>query len=317
MSVPNIEELNLLGSYDTSGEGENTKMPGLQHKYPQTALILSTNRCAMYCRHCFRKRLVGLPNAELLERFDTAARYVRQHPVINNVLITGGDPFVLPTGMIGQFLEMLAPIDHLAFIRFGTRMPVSLPQRIIEDDSLLRLLGEHSRPERRIYIVTQFNHPNEITPEAIEAVTVLLDAGVLVNNQTVLLNGVNDHPRTLGRLQNELVRIGVAPYYVFQCRPVKRVVHHFQIPFSRGYRVVEESKRLLNGHSKRFKYMMSHRSGKIEIVAIQGERIFFKYHQAKHPADLGRLFSRRLSPGAGWLDDLREHEEAFICQASG
>ncbi|MBN1636347.1 MAG: KamA family radical SAM protein [Deltaproteobacteria bacterium] len=304
MAVPDVEELNLMGSYDTSGERENTKMPGLQHKYLQTALILSTNRCAMYCRHCFRKRLVGLPNSELLQRFEDAANYISLHEEINNVLITGGDPFVLPTSIIAKFLEMLAPIEHLAFIRFGTRTPVTLPQRIIEDNVLLDLLRKNSLKTRRIYIVTQFNHPKEITPESIEASNLLICNGVPVNNQTVLLKGVNDDPKVLADLQNNLVRVGINPYYVFQCRPVKRVMHHFQVPLSQGYQIVEESKRLLNGHSKRFKYIMSHKTGKIEIVGIKDNQIFLKYHQARNPRDTGKFFSRKFNPQAGWLDDL-------------
>jgi len=304
MAVPDVEELNLMGSYDTSGEKENTKMPGLQHKYLQTALILSTNRCAMYCRHCFRKRLIGLPNSELLQRFEDAANYISLHKEINNVLITGGDPFVLPTPIIAEFLEMLSPIEHLAFIRFGTRTPVTLPQRIIDDKDLLDLLRKNSRKSRRIYIVTQFNHPKEITPEAIEAINLLLCIGIPVNNQTVLLKGVNDDPEVLADLQNNLVRVGINPYYVFQCRPVKRVMHHFQVSLSHGYQIVEEAKRLLNGHSKRFKYIMSHKTGKIEIVGIKNDQIFLKYHQARNPRDTGKFFSRKLNYQAGWLEDL-------------
>lgn len=306
MAVPSVDELNLMGSYDTSGEKDNTKMPGLQHKYPQTALILSTNRCAMYCRHCFRKRLVGLPNHELLQRFDDAAAYVRQHREINNVLITGGDPFVLDTSMIARFLEMLSDIGHLSFIRFGTRIPVTLPHRITHDPDLIRLLKKHSLPQRRIYVVTQFNHPREITEEAVAAVDCLIRSGVVVNNQTVLLNGVNDDPAILAALQNNLAGIGINPYYIFQCRPVKRVQHHFQVPLHQGYDIVEAAKGMLNGHSKRFRFIMSHRKGKIEIVGRKHDEIFFKFHQARNPANTGKFFSRHISPGQGWLADTEE-----------
>ncbi|MFY9397596.1 MAG: KamA family radical SAM protein [Desulfomonilia bacterium] len=316
MAVPSLDELNLLGSYDTSGEKDNTKMPGLQHKYPQTALILSTNRCAMYCRHCFRKRLVGLPNHELLQRFDEAAAYVRRHREINNVLITGGDPFVLETPLIARFLEMLSDIGHLKFIRFGTRIPVTLPHRITHDPELVELLKKHSLPDRRIYVVTQFNHPREITPESTEAVDRLLRAGIVVSNQTVLLKGVNDDPECLATLQNNLAGIGVTPYYVFQCRPVKRVQHHFQVPLSRGYEIVEQAKGMLNGHSKRFRFIMSHKKGKIEIVGKRGDEMFFKFHQAKNPRNNGRFFSRIIHPDQGWLLD-HDHDETFIEQPHG
>ncbi|MGC9324606.1 MAG: KamA family radical SAM protein [Desulfomonilia bacterium] len=303
MAVPSIDELDLHGSYDTSGEKENTKMPGLQHKYGQTALILSTNRCAMYCRHCFRKRMVGLSQNELLQRFDEASSYVKNHQEINNVLISGGDPFVLPTSTIAGFLEMLACIDHLSFIRFGTRIPVTLPDRILEDQDLVNLLESHSLKTRRIFVVTQFNHPREITDRAIEAVNALISAGVVVNNQTVLLKGVNDSPGCLASLQNTLVSIGVNPYYVFQCRPVKRVMHHFQVPLLRGFQIVEQSKKMLNGHSKRFKFIMSHRRGKIEIVGRKGDILYFKFHQARNEKNLGEFFSRKMRLNEGWLGE--------------
>jgi len=304
MAIPGVNELDIAGSYDTSGEHENTKMHGLQHKYAQTALILATNRCATYCRHCFRKRLVGLPNQEVIRRFEMATRYIRAHEEIDNVLITGGDPLILPTRVIERMLEMLTDIKHLNFIRFGSRVPVTFPERIVEDEEFLDMLKVYSLNDRRCYVVTQFNHPREITSQSIEAVDRLIGSGVPVNNQTVLLKGVNDDPETMAKLQNKLIGIGVNPYYIFQCRPVKRVKHHFQVPLYRGYEIIEGAKRKLNGHSKRFKYIMSHRTGKIEIVGVMDGEIYFKYHQAKNPRNIGKFFKRKLNREAGWLDDL-------------
>ena len=304
MAIPGVNELDIAGSYDTSGERENTKMHGLQHKYAQTALILATNRCATYCRHCFRKRLVGLPNQEVIRRFEMATRYIRAHEEIDNVLITGGDPLILPTRVIERMLEMLTDIKHLNFIRFGSRVPVTFPERIVEDEEFLDMLKVYSLNDRRCYVVTQFNHPREITSQSIEAVDRLIGSGVPVNNQTVLLKGVNDDPETMAKLQNKLIGIGVNPYYIFQCRPVKRVKHHFQVPLYRGYEIIEGAKRKLNGHSKRFKYIMSHRTGKIEIVGVMDGEIYFKYHQAKNPRNIGKFFKRKLNREAGWLDDL-------------
>ena len=169
IAVPNFEELNVEGFYDTSGESENTKMPGLQHKYSETALILATNKCAMYCRYCFRKRLVGLPTDELLKRFEDAATYIREHEEINNVLVSGGDPLVLQNDIIESFLESLTDIRHLKFIRFGSRVPVTLPERL-NDPEILRIFRKYSRRDKRVYVVTQFNHPREITPKSINAV---------------------------------------------------------------------------------------------------------------------------------------------------
>jgi lysine 2,3-aminomutase len=308
IAVPSPEELNLEGFYDTSGEAENTKMPGLQHKYAETALILATNRCATYCRHCFRKRLVGLPTEEIVSRFEDAAQYIAEHEEINNVLISGGDPLVLSNEVIETFLEMLTNIDHLSFIRFGSRTPVTLPSRL-GDPELLALFKKYSQIDKRLYVVTQFNHPREITPQSISAVNNLLNAGVLLSNQTVLLKGVNDDPDTLAALMDGLVSIGVAPYYVFQCRPVKRVKRYFQVPLCEGVRIVEKAKANCNGHSKRFKYVMSHKTGKIEILGIMDGEIYFKYHEAKNRENLGVMFKRRADEKAGWLDDFRTDDE--------
>jgi lysine 2,3-aminomutase len=315
MAVPHADELDVSGSYDTSGEMQSTKMPGLQHKYAQTALILTTNRCAMYCRHCFRKRLVGLPTEEVIRRFGDAARYIELHPEITNVLLSGGDPLVLGTGVIERLLGRLSGIKHLRYVRIGTRVPVALPKRIIDDHDLLRVLRRHSRPDRRLHVVTQFNHPAELTRLAIRAVARLLDAGLILSNQTILLKGVNDQARTLAELQGRLVGIGVNPYYVFQCRPVKRVKLRFQVPLARGYRIVEDAKRMLDGPSKRFRYVMSHRTGKIEIVGVSGDEIFFRFHQARDASNLGKFFKRPLTADAGWLDELPPARERLHSSA--
>jgi len=312
---PSVEELDVSGSYDTSGEKENTVLTGLQHKYRETALLLVTNRCAGYCRHCFRKRLVGIPTNETLKLFDAAVEYIKEHPEITNVLISGGDPLVLPTDVIEYFLSELSKIPHLKFIRFGSRVPVFYPMRIYEDKKLLEVFSKYSTPERRVYLVTHFNHPKEVTKEARRAVDSLIRAGVPVSNQAVLLRGVNDDPEILATLMKEITSAGVIPYYVFQCRPVKRVKTHFQVPLKEAYEIVEKAKQKLDGHAKRFKFIMSHRTGKIEIVGIIGNEIYLKYHQCKEPEKVGKLFKMLLTPNAGWLDDLkpvREEEGALV-----
>jgi lysine 2,3-aminomutase len=308
MAVPSPDELNLEGCYDTSGEYENTKMPGIQHKYSETALILVTNQCAMYCRHCFRKRLVGLPTKETLKRFEDAAEYIKMHPEINNVLVSGGDPLTLPNRIIERILEILTRIRHLNFIRIGSRVPVTLPDRL-NDQELLNLFKKYSQDNKRIYVVTQFNHPREINPHSVNAVNNLINAGISVNNQTVLLKQVNDNPDTLSTLMNKLTTIGVTPYYVFQCRPLERVKHHFQVPLCEGVRIVEEAKANCNGLSKRFKYIMSHKTGKIEILGIMDDEIYFKYHEAKDRENLGVMFKRPVDERAGWVDDFQTYSE--------
>jgi KamA family protein len=309
MAIPSLSELNLQGSYDTSGEVENTKLRGLQHKYSETALILATNRCATYCRHCLRKRFIGRRETkEIIEDFKEPVCYIKQHPEINNVLISGGDPLVLPNKIIGRFLSMLSEISHLDFVRFGSRAPVTFPSRF-QDNELLGLIADYSTSERRIFVVTQFNHSREITKQSIEAVDNLIKSGAVINNQTVLLKGVNDNAETLAELQNRLVGIGVNPYYVFQCRPVKRVKKQFQVPICKGVKIIEKAKVRCNGPSKGFRYIMSHKTGKIEILGIVDDEIYFKYHQAKNRKNLGKIFKRKIEPKAGWLDDFHSYRK--------
>lgn len=303
MCVPSIGETDLTGDFDTSGEADNTVIPGLQHKYRQTALILSTHRCAMYCRHCFRKRLVGISDDETAGNVEEMAAYVNAHSEINNILISGGDAFLNSNKVIKQYLELFSPIPHLDLIRFGTRTPVVLPMRIHDDPELLDILKTYSQ-KKQIYVVTQFNHPRELTGESRQAVKILLDAGIVVKNQTVLLKGVNDDSQTLGILLRELTRCGVVPYYIFQCRPVSGVKNQFQIPLDKGYEIVEGAEDMQNGQGKCIRYAMSHVTGKIEILGLlPGREMLFKYHQAKYEADQGRIFTRKLLPGQAWLED--------------
>ncbi|MDK2799859.1 MAG: lysine 2,3-aminomutase [Clostridiales bacterium] len=303
LSIPSGMELDMSGDYDTSGEAQNTKFAGVQHKYAPTVLVLSTNACLMYCRHCFRKRMVGYSQDEIMSRLDETINYLKTHKEVNNVLISGGDSFVLPTSTIKEYLTRLAEIEHLDFIRFGTRIPVVYPQRIIEDKELLETLKEYTEKNKPIYVVTQFNHPKELTEEAKEAIILLKKAGVSVNNQTVFLMGINDDPETLAKLQRDLTNAGVNPYYVFQCRPVKYVKNHFQVPIYEAYQTIELAKQKLNGISKRFRYIMSHKRGKIEIVGVSGNKMIFKFHQAKNKEDYGRIFELEVDKKARWLDD--------------
>lgn len=301
MCIPSIEETVLDGSFDTSGEADNTVIAGMQHKYRQTVLILSTNRCAMYCRHCFRKRLVGISDKEVASHFYEMMRYIKEHKEISNVLISGGDAFLNDNLVIERYLECLSEIEHIDFIRFGTRTPVVFPQRITEDDKLQEILRHYSQ-KKQIYVVTHFNHPHEITRESKSAVQTLLHLGVPVRNQTVLLKGVNDSPLVLGTLCKELTKIGAMPYYIFQCRPVTGVKGQFQVPLLQGYDIVEKAKGMQNGLGKNFRYALSHPSGKIEIIGknMQGEMIF-KYQQAKCEEDSGRIFMQRLEDNQCWL----------------
>lgn len=303
MCIPSEDELSPGGSFDTSGESSNTRQEGVQHKYRQTALILSTNVCAMYCRHCFRKRLVGLSDEELNKQADEAAAYVRAHPEITNVLISGGDALMNPNRVIERYLEAFSAIPGLDLIRFGSRVPVTFPQRICEDEELLALFARYAG-RKPLYLVTQFNHPREITPQSVAAVRAFQERGVQVRNQTVLLRGVNDSAEALGLLLRRLTQIEVVPYYVFQCRPVTGVKGRFQVPFREGARIVDEAKAMQNGIGKSVRYAMSHPRGKIEILGeTEPGLMLFKFHQNKDPADSARIFTAAVTRESAWLDE--------------
>ena len=314
LCIPSLEETDMSGSFDTSGEESNTKLKGLQHKYGQTALILSTSKCAMYCRFCFRKRLVGQEaEAESTGSFadvDAQYEYVKAHPEINNILISGGDSYINGNDMIEYYLKKFTTVDSLKFIRFGTRVPVVFPMRIYEDPNLLDILEEYGQ-KKQIVVITHFNHSNEITPESTRAVKELMKRGVVVRNQTVFLRGVNDDPEALGNLLNDLTGIGIMPYYVFQCRPVTGVKAQFQVPFMRGIPIIDEAKSMMSGPAKGFRYAMSHPRGKIEILGkVSEDEVLFKFHQNKYPEDSARIFTVKMGENDAWLsDDLTHGEE--------
>ncbi len=203
MCIPSLEEIDLSGSFDTSGEADNTIITGMQHKYKQTVIVLSTNHCAMYCRHCFRKRLVGLSDEEIAKHFEDMLEYVKEHEEINNILISGGDSFLNSNKKIKKFLDALCDIPHIDIIRFGTRIPVVYPERITRDNELKEILSKYGE-KKQIYVVTQFNHPREVTNEASDAIKYLKEAGVIIKNQTVLLKGVNDNSQILGDLLKKI-----------------------------------------------------------------------------------------------------------------
>lgn len=304
MCVPSEGEKSEVGRLFTGGEDDNTVTRGMQHKYAQTALILSTSRCSTYCRFCFRRRFVGAHDMEVAQELNKLKEYILAHPDINNALISGGDSFVNENDVIRAYLDLLAPLEQLKFIRFGTRTPVVCPRRVYDDTELLGLLCEYGR-SKQIYIVTHFNHPRELTPEAKRAIDALRDTGADIKNQTVLLRGVNDDPSTLASLFTGLTAWGVTPYYLFQCRPVKGVQSTFAVPIAVGSDIVRAARRRLNGPSKQFRYALSHKTGKIEVLGRYesgaDEKLLFRYHQAKNPDDDGRIFGIPSAEVGEWL----------------
>ena len=303
MCIPTAAEFIDGGLEDQSGETANTVVAGLQHKYQQTALILTTNQCAMYCRHCFRKRMVGNTSDEIASQIPAMLAYIKNHSEIDNILLSGGDALINSNEVIERYLETFSKLEQLDFIRIGTRTPVVLPMRIYDDAELLEILRKYCAV-KQIIIVTHFNHPKELTPEAKKAIHSLHAAGCIVRNQTVLLRGINDNPEVLSTLQNRLLSYRVIPYYIFQCRPAKGVLNEFQIPIREGSRLVEEARKRMNGQSKSLHYVMSHRTGKIEILGpmTDGKTMLFKYHQSKAPQDQSRIFLCDPKDNC-WLED--------------
>lgn len=301
MCIPSLTETDLSGEFDTSGEADNTVTTGMQHKYRETALVLSTNRCAMYCRHCFRKRLVGLSDEEIASNFEGMMEYIAEHKEISNVLVSGGDSLLLSNRMIKRYLENLTAMEHLDLIRFGTRIPVVYPDRVLKDPELQRIFQRYAE-KKQIYIVTQFNHPKEITPQSREVIRIFMKMGIVVKNQTVLLKGINDDPAVMGELLRKLTAAGVVPYYIFQCRPVRGVKTQFQVPLERGAQIIDEAKNMQNGQGKCIRYCMSTPRGKIEVLGkLPDGQMLFKFNQAKDPADAARIFTMHLEPGQCWI----------------
>ncbi len=303
--IPNLQELDEWGRLDPSDEKAYSVMPGLEHKYPSTALLLVSNVCDGICRYCFRKRVFINPQNEYLRDLPAAIQYIKQHNEITNVLLTGGDPFVLKPSKLEDIIRGLRDIEHVSIIRIGTKIPAFNPSRIVEDPALPEIIKKYSTEQKRIYIMTHFIHPRELTDLAVKAVSLLQKAGALIANQMPLIRGVNDKPEVMAELLAKLSFIGAVPYYIFQCRPALGNKAH-TVPIEEGYEIVEQAKALVSGLAKRVRFVMSHSTGKIEIVGRTEDFVYFKYHRATEDADSGRFLALVSNPDAYWLDDYTE-----------
>ena len=306
MCFPSMEELVVAGSMgettkDPYGDDKHDKGNGVLQKYDYSVLIVTTESCAMFCRHCFRRRIVGRKTEHILQDFEAAVEYVSARPEITNVILSGGDPLMLPTPLLRKLLMSLAEIEHLGFVRIGSRTPVTYPCRIF-DDELLGLFKEFNA-KKALYLPTHFNHVKEITPAAAEAVRRLRLAGVTVNNQAVLLRGVNDRPEDLKALMDGLLRIGVNPYYLYQCMPVSGVSHHFQVPLKQAVEIVDEARSGMDGYAKRFKFILGHDIGKLEVCGLLDGKLVLKQIHARsgHKAQASRLILQEIGDGDGWV----------------
>ncbi|MCI5177893.1 MAG: lysine 2,3-aminomutase [Candidatus Electrothrix sp. AW3_4] len=243
-AVPSIRELDMSNEdmTDPLHEEKDSPVPGITHRYPDRVLFLVSNVCAMYCRHCTRKRKVGdidnIPSKEVIEQ---GLEYIRNTPIIRDVLLSGGDPFLLPSVYLDYILTELGKIEHVEVIRIGTRTPVVLPYRIT--DNLVSILKKH----QPLWVNTHFNHPRELTESARIALAKLADAGIPLGNQSVLLSGVNDCPRIMRTLVHKLVANRVRPYYLYQC-DLSEGLSHFRTPVGKGIEIIES----LIGHTSGF-----------------------------------------------------------------
>jgi lysine 2,3-aminomutase len=265
-------------------------VPGLVHRYPDRVLLVVTDQCPAYCRFCTRRRLVSRGRETVnLEKIDRMIEYVREHGEVRDALISGGDGLFVAQPVLEHLLSGLRSISHLEVIRIGTRLPVYLPQRITPN------LVEMLRRYHPLWINIHVNHPREITPEMTRACAMLADAGIPLGSQTVLLSGINDCPNVIKRLVQELVKIRVRPYYLYQC-DLSEGIGHFRTPVGKGIEIIEH----LRGHTSGFaiptfvidapggggkvpvmpQYLMSQSDSRVVVRNYEGQ--MFSYPEPRH-----------------------------------
>jgi len=243
MCMPAPQELvDTTSSYDPLSEEDQMPVPQLIHRYPDRVVMLTTNRCPVLCRHCFRKRKWrdGEKASDISDaKVDAICTYISAHPEVKEILISGGDPLMLNNRRIKDILDKLSSIEHLDIIRIATRAPVTLPMRI--DNELISILKRYPR----LWFVTHFNHENELTEESLSACRLITQTGIPILNQAVLLKGVNDSADTLEKLFRKLVKNRIKPHYLFHVDPV-RGVKHFATGIQAGLDILKEFKNSLS-----------------------------------------------------------------------
>lgn len=239
-AVPGAGELHI-GKHDLVDplhEDGDSVVPGLTHRYPDRVLFLITDMCSMYCRHCTRRRFAGQKDTgSKMDNVDLAIEYIKNHPEVNDVLLSGGDALLVSNDRLEYIISELRKIEHVGVIRIGTRTPVVMPQRITPE--LVDMLKKY----HPIWINTHFNHSKELTPEAKDALDLMANAGIPLGNQSVLLKGVNDCVNIMKKLVKRLIQLRVRPYYIYQC-DLSMGIEHFRTPVSKGIEIIEG----LRGH---------------------------------------------------------------------
>jgi lysine 2,3-aminomutase len=239
--IPDVRELDLTGRSDFSGEGYSSPAPKLVRWYPDRVAVNTTNICAGFCRHCLRRRFIGeidraTEEEDLLEALD----YIRQHEGIRDVLFTGGDPLTFTDEKVDWLLTKLGEIEHVEIKRLGTKVPITMPQRV--DAKLCDMLAKH----HPLYINIQVNHPKEITKDSARACDLLSRAGIPLGNQSVLLKGINDDPNVMKVLSHELLKIRVRPYYIYHCQGTIGIAH-LRTPVETGMEIMENLRGFTSG----------------------------------------------------------------------
>lgn len=242
--IPSIREsFTCPGESDDPLHEENTSpVPGIVHRYPDRVLFLTTSFCSVYCRYCTRSRLVGGHTEPLESYWKQAIEYIRNTPVIRDVVISGGDPLTLSDEKIEWLLKEITSINHVEMVRLGTKVPMVLPQRITPN--LLKILKRY----KPLYMSIHCTHPDEITEESAKACNNLADCGVVLGSQTVLLKGVNDSSETLMELFHRLLKIRVKPYYLFQCDPISGSAH-FRTTVEKGKELIQSLRGFTSGYA--------------------------------------------------------------------
>ena len=242
-AVPSGKELQKKPEdiLDPLHEDEDSPVRAITHRYPDRILFLITDQCGMYCRHCTRRRHAGETDKPMpMDVVDKGIEYVKKHPEVRDVLLSGGDPLTISNDRLEYILSNLYEIPHVEMVRIGSNVPVVLPQRVTPE--LIKILKKY----QPMYINTHFNHPREITGEAKEACEKLADAGFVLGNQSVLLSGLNDSPIVMKKLVQDLLRIRVKPYYLYQC-DLSEGLSHFRTSVGKGIEIIENLRGYTSG----------------------------------------------------------------------
>ncbi len=281
----------FAGRFDPYGNVDvRVEQDFLQHKYENTGLVHIVDACISACQFCYKVEQIrdeGTGTTKTVERARTVIPYIREHNEIDNILLTGGDPAVLPTKILTEVIATLLQPEHVRTLRFATKGLAFHPQRFLDEELLKFIDAINRKGDKRIKVVSQYNHPAELTKESMTALRALQQVGVQVYGQPVVLRGVNDAVSTLVDLQNRFLHNNVVSYYLVTFMPVKGV-EQYALPLEKAYQLVAESKSQLSGLAKKGMLIAPHDWGKLEICgflpnAVEPKQIVLKWHERAMP----------------------------------